>query len=307
MKKRSLIILLAAALTLLLVGCFCDHEWLTASCTAPKTCQLCHKTEGEALGHTWQEADCTTAKTCSVCKATDGDSLGHSWKDADCTTPKTCTACSITEGDALGHAWEEATTEAPETCSVCSATQGAKLVVDPRFTTASTKFLHGTWTAELNMTREMMGLTSGFENGFDCVMTMEFSRTGELYSRISLKDESAFMVEMKAYTIKTLYDNMKDQGFSKEETDRFVKETYGMTVEAYVESQLKVLDMNALFKSFEFKECYYVQGDQIFTGTSWAGTFTGSKYTFKDGILTIEGVTAEDGGAPLKWAKQETL
>ncbi len=30
----------------------CEHEWVDATCTAPKTCTLCGETEGEALGHT---------------------------------------------------------------------------------------------------------------------------------------------------------------------------------------------------------------------------------------------------------------
>ncbi len=32
------------------------HTWIDATCTAPKTCSVCNKTEGEALGHTPAEA-----------------------------------------------------------------------------------------------------------------------------------------------------------------------------------------------------------------------------------------------------------
>lgn len=30
----------------------CEHEWVDATCTEPKTCSLCSETEGSALGHT---------------------------------------------------------------------------------------------------------------------------------------------------------------------------------------------------------------------------------------------------------------
>lgn len=55
----------------------CLHEWQNATCTSPKTCRLCGKTEGEALGHDWQAATCTTMQSCRVCGATKGTPLGH--------------------------------------------------------------------------------------------------------------------------------------------------------------------------------------------------------------------------------------
>jgi len=37
----------------------CEHEWIDATCTAPKTCSLCGETEGEALGHTYVDGICS--------------------------------------------------------------------------------------------------------------------------------------------------------------------------------------------------------------------------------------------------------
>lgn len=52
MKKRiSLLLILAICFSAVLSGCGCDHQWAEATCTTPKTCTLCEKTEGEALGH----------------------------------------------------------------------------------------------------------------------------------------------------------------------------------------------------------------------------------------------------------------
>ena len=44
----------------------CSHNWISASCTSPKTCSLCGETEGKALGHT------TTTGVCERCNERQG-------------------------------------------------------------------------------------------------------------------------------------------------------------------------------------------------------------------------------------------
>ena len=64
----------------------CEHQWQDATCTAPKTCTLCGKTDGEAAGHSYVdeivEPTCTeqgcTTHTCSVC----GDSYADTYTEA---------------------------------------------------------------------------------------------------------------------------------------------------------------------------------------------------------------------------------
>jgi hypothetical protein len=125
MKKGTILtlfmtILLCSGLT----GCGHTHEWKDATCTEPKTCTECGKTEGSPLGHTWTVATCTAPKTCTVCGETEGTALAHTWVEATCTTPKTCTVCGETEGTALGHTWQDATCTTPKTCTVCGETEG---------------------------------------------------------------------------------------------------------------------------------------------------------------------------------------
>lgn len=103
MKKRIICLTLVISLSLILAGCCLSHEWADATCTAPKTCSKCEKTEGDALGHNWNEATCTEAKKCSVCGDTDGVALGHTWIAATCTSAKTCSVCNKKEGDTLPH------------------------------------------------------------------------------------------------------------------------------------------------------------------------------------------------------------
>ncbi len=44
------------------VFAICEHNWIEASCEAPKTCNKCNTTEGEAAGHEYNEVD-----LCIVC------------------------------------------------------------------------------------------------------------------------------------------------------------------------------------------------------------------------------------------------
>lgn len=110
-----------------MLGCSCEHQWNSATCTQPDTCEKCGATQGEPLGHAWAEATCAHPQTCSVCGATQGEALGHTWKEATCKTAKTCLTCGEVEGKPLGHTWEEKTCTEPKTCTVCGTTVGYPL------------------------------------------------------------------------------------------------------------------------------------------------------------------------------------
>ena len=97
--KRIWLFILTAAAALLFCVCGHEHIWAEADCTAPKTCVVCGKTEGEPAEHRWNGPGCTAPKTCAVCGATEGEPAGHSWTEATFKAPKTCTVCGITEGE----------------------------------------------------------------------------------------------------------------------------------------------------------------------------------------------------------------
>ncbi len=278
MKKKLLAGVLAVMMVLLLTSCGCDHEWQAATCTTAKTCSVCGETEGEVPGHAWQEATCETAKT--------------------------CTACNITEGEALGHDWQEATTEAPKTCARCKRTEGERIITDPRFTTASTKFLYGTWSSDVNLTAEMMGLPFGFPNGVDCIMSLEFTNDGRMSCKISLKDEAVFMQDMRAFTMEYTYVTLEQQGISRENADIVVQKNYGMTMEEYVEYSLRSYDMNAMFSAYNFKQFYYVEGNLIYSLPGWSSPANPSTFTLNNGVLTIDEIILAEGADPMQWKKQ---
>ena len=51
MKHTVLTACLALILAFCLTACGCRHEWMAATCEAPKTCRSCGAAEGEALPH----------------------------------------------------------------------------------------------------------------------------------------------------------------------------------------------------------------------------------------------------------------
>lgn len=82
------------------------HECTAEGCTL--TAGTANSKKGGYEEHDWTAANCTTAKTCSICGKTEGSALGHDWADATCTAPKTCkrTGCTATYGSPLGHDWD---------------------------------------------------------------------------------------------------------------------------------------------------------------------------------------------------------
>ena len=297
MKRIWLTCALVMVLVLPLSGCGCDHEWLAATCSASKTCQLCGKTEGKPLSHTLQDATCTTPKTCTICNATEGNALGHTWKNATCTEPKTCTVCKITEGKPTEHMWQEATTEAPKTCSVCNKTEGSKLKTDPRFTTKSTKNLQGKWISDVKISDEMMGIDNF--GSVDCRVTIEFGNTGNLSVNLALKDKADFLKKLKTYTIDQTYASFKQEGLTKEQADQAMIDTYGLNVNDYVEASLKDYDPDEIFNAFNQQQVYYVDGNTVYSASNWNEKFDGSEFKINNGQLVINELTLEEGGSPL--------
>lgn len=71
--KKATITVILAGVVLIIAGIViytCYHRWNNATCTEPRTCSICGKTEGEPLGHKWNSATCVKPQICKVCKET---------------------------------------------------------------------------------------------------------------------------------------------------------------------------------------------------------------------------------------------
>lgn len=109
-------------------SCTHEHEWIEATCTEPRTCSSCNKTDGDPLGHDWLDATCTSPQTCRRCNITQGYRASHTWIPATCTDPESCSVCGKKQhwySLPLGHDWKDATCTTPKTCSRCGATEGS--------------------------------------------------------------------------------------------------------------------------------------------------------------------------------------
>lgn len=261
MKKRSLCILVLILCLSMLTGCCFHKEWYAATCTAPKTCVECGKTEGEPLGHFWAHATCET--------------------------PKTCTACYLTEGSSLGHRWLDATTEAPKTCTTCALTEGERIITDPRFTTAATRDLQGKWTADLSVPSEMFGI-EGFDGALELKIFIDLGNDGTMnmgYAAVNADDFSSALI---GYATENAYAEMEAAGFTREETDAAMMNVYGMNVAEYAASVVSGIDLSAIFGALDINGVYYVEEDQFYSGVSWDMELEPSLFMLNGDTLILE-------------------
>ncbi len=286
MKKLFLLLICLLATAALLSACGCEHIWTDANCDTPKTCSECDETEGAPLGHVWQAATCTDAKVCQVCKKTDGQALGHSWKDADCEKPKVCEACNKTEGKALGHKWKEATTEAPKTCETCLGIEGTPINTDKRFTTAACKELFGTWVCNytVDAQNEIQFTIPDQDLNYTMIMTFTFNNdgTGKVEAR---PEKESYMRVLRIVTIEQFYYEFAQEGYSRDEAELAMEQTYGMGVEQYVDTALAQMNLAQLTVSTEL--VYYVQDGVLYDASSWEETFDTTEFTITGSVLSM--------------------
>ena len=268
--KKWIALMLVLAMCLTFAACGCKHEWYAATCDAPKTCSLCGETEGEANGHSIVAATCEEAEHCEN--------------------------CDYVNGEALGHVWVDATTEAPKTCQTCGATEGERIITDPRFTTAATKDLHGTWELEVELTGDMMGIPD-FPAGATIQLQLIFSNAGEIDISAGVGD--SFMDAMKQYTVDSIYAEFEMQGMDRETADAAFAEVYDMTIVEYVDEELAAIDLNemftAMFGAIDMGGVYYVEDGVIYAGDDWEDDMEGESFTLDGDSLILESITEEFG------------
>lgn len=74
---KKILFLFVVFFSIIFTGCGHKHTYAEATCTEPKTCTECGKTEGEPLGHDFSKATCEQPATCNRCDKTEGTALGH--------------------------------------------------------------------------------------------------------------------------------------------------------------------------------------------------------------------------------------
>lgn len=271
MKKKSIVsvtrvVFLLILLCLLLTGCGCKHEWLAATCTAPKTCSVCQTTEGEALG--------------------------HAWADASCEAPKTCSVCNTTEGEALGHTWVDATTETPKTCSVCQKTEGERIITDTRFKTAACKDLFGTWSGVIEIPGNTI-VDENFNGTLKIDYTIIFKNDGTYQEITKLINKEEFDKSVEEYYVDAFYKQFASQGIGQAQADEAMIATYGMNVRDYSKKLASAFNWDTIFAA-ELNGVYFVAEDgKLHSGSDWNLDLTIDSYTISGNTLSIETLTKE--------------
>ena len=181
---KMLIAMMALALVVLaFAGCEftvqeeCEHAFAQATCEAPKTCSLCGKIEGEALGHT-EEVLMGKDATCTEAGLTDG---------------KKCSTCgeilvAQEEVPALGHTEEIMQGEAP-TCTSTGLTEGKKCSVCYEVLVAQEEIPMAEHTEETVAGKAATCTEAGLTDGKKCLACGETLAEQEIIPANGHKDE----------------------------------------------------------------------------------------------------------------------
>ena len=60
-----------------------EHVFAPSDCENPQRCP-CGATRGNAVGHSWENATCSSPKTCLACEKTEGEPLPHDFVEGVC-------------------------------------------------------------------------------------------------------------------------------------------------------------------------------------------------------------------------------
>ena len=135
---------------LIVISSICIHEWNSATCLAPETCDICGETRGDVIEHEWKEATCSTPKTCSLCGTSEGEALGHSVEKWNLLSKSTCSV----KGKTMGK------------CTVCKETVIKELDLLPH--------TEGKWEVTKSATKDAKG-----EQSIKCTVCKSVIKTKE--------------------------------------------------------------------------------------------------------------------------------
>ena len=208
------------------------------------------------------------------------------WSDPTCETPKTCIKCGETEGQPLGHIWQPRNTEVPETCSRCAATRGERIITDPRFTTAATEEFYGTWEGTTKISGKLVS-----EELASITMPAEIT--------VTLHNDSAMEIFIKGTDVKpfekALREYLRTQleaeaaGLTQFTFAEYMAIVYETTAEAYVDEQMKAIDLSALTQGYTIEGVYYVEGNQFHAGLGWDADLNSFTFQKSGDTMLIQG------------------
>ena len=138
-----------------------------------------------------------------------------------------------------------------------------------------TEKIQGSWTLELTMTGDMMGV-SEFTGEIALPITITFDADGIMTMHMTEENKAVFTesLETEMYTFMTdmMYSQFEDMGMTREEADAAVQEYYGQTMEELIEELMAdvmaELDADELAAEMESSSAYIIKNGKLYTGES---------------------------------------
>ena len=138
-----------------------------------------------------------------------------------------------------------------------------------------TEKIQGSWTLELTMTGDMMGV-SEFTGEIALPITITFDADGIMTMHMTEENKAVFTesLETEMYTFMTdmMYSQFEDMGMTREEADAAVQEYYGQTMEEVIEELMAEvmteLDADELAAEMESSSAYIIKNGKLYTGES---------------------------------------
>ena len=138
-----------------------------------------------------------------------------------------------------------------------------------------TEKIQGSWTLELTMTGDMMGV-SEFTGEIALPITITFDADGIMTMHMTEENKAVFAesleTEMYAFMTDMMYSQFEDMGMSREEADAAVQEYYGQTMEELIDELMAELmaelDADELAAEMESSSAYIIKNGKLYTGDS---------------------------------------
>ncbi len=161
-------------------------------------------------------------------------------------------------------------------------------------------YLFGLWQSELTVDEEMLGLP-GLGKSFKLTVYVEFDDLGMVYTYVDKTEaEAAFNKlfdnkNVRKFVKNACYAQLEEQGYSKKEAEEMIKQTYGMTMDEYVDLYIETVRDTMDFEGMSTNTHYYAEGNDLYvlspSGVGW------EEYSIevRDGKMTIQEAVSPDG------------
>ena len=191
-------------------------------------------------------------------------------------------------------------------------TEPATVPTEPQypFDEEESSHLFGLWRTEWTFDAGVLGL-SKLKDSLKLTVYVEFDDLGHVFFYVErAKAEKAFTDFFSKTTVikqvkESCYAMFKEQGLSQKEADQHVKDTYGKTMDQYVQMTIESVRNQLDIDNMATNTRYYTEGKKLYILSSEAEGWEEYTIEVRDGIMTIKEAVSPDGTFFLLGSKKE--